>query len=224
MADKQVKINETKHLILARNSNLAQQTMKDYIESMIVYFDKNGIAPKSMEDNPVAQITKVKDQLIGFIRTQEKTKLNPIIENLETNIDLLNDYLKEGVRVDDLTTESKTILAKIESVQKVISASLLEFNENVKVAKQTVAKKEAEKEAKVVSRQSYLNKKFDDTISKHALEIKEHRQDRKDIYALWKEFLDETNEHKTSIAKQVIFTGLVDRMEKFNKLILDKCL
>jgi len=155
MSDKQIKVSENIHSLLSTNALLNKQTMKDYLESMALYFDRNGISPKVMEQSPILQITKVKDQLIAFIRHQEKTKLNPIMIDLEANIKLLSQYLgndpitKEEVvnlteKVENQNSDIQNIKAWTEPLKNggEINVYLKKLSNNQRVFNETFKKKE----------------------------------------------------------------------------------
>lgn len=73
------------------------------VEAMITYFDKSKVNPCDPLDF-VGEFVKLKNQLIGFIKTQEKEKLNPMLEAIgntlesleNTGTDKLIKYFKDG--------------------------------------------------------------------------------------------------------------------------------
>lgn len=54
-------------------------TKTQLIETFINYFEKTKIDPRDPTD-VTSEVKKLKNQLIAFIRTQEKEKLNPLIQ------------------------------------------------------------------------------------------------------------------------------------------------
>lgn len=57
-------------------------TKKDFLSLSLSYFEKHGINP-AVHETPTAEMEKLRkrfDQVIAFIRTQEKEKINPMFE------------------------------------------------------------------------------------------------------------------------------------------------
>ena len=59
---------------------------KEYLESMVEYFEKNNISPKSYTSNDALRST-----FVSFIREQEKKFLVP----MKNDVSLLNDNYQE---------------------------------------------------------------------------------------------------------------------------------
>ena len=62
--------------------------------AMCEYFIKTGIDPYDPSD-VTSEVKKLKNQLISFIRTQEKDKLNPLIKKQDLLIDRFMNHLEE---------------------------------------------------------------------------------------------------------------------------------
>jgi hypothetical protein len=69
-------------------------TKKDFISLSLSYFERYGINPAKHE-SPAEEIEKLRkrlDQVIAFIRTQEKDKINPMFEAITaTEVRIKND-------------------------------------------------------------------------------------------------------------------------------------
>jgi len=61
-------------------------TKKNLISLMLDYFEKYGINPTTHESpaQEMHKLIKINDQVIGFIRTQEKEILRPMVESITT--------------------------------------------------------------------------------------------------------------------------------------------
>ncbi|WP_271784189.1 BfmA/BtgA family mobilization protein [Aquimarina algiphila] len=62
--------------------------------AMCEYFINTGIDPNDPSD-VTSEVKKLKNQLISFIRTQEKDKLNPLIKKQDLLIDRFMNYMEE---------------------------------------------------------------------------------------------------------------------------------
>ena len=61
---------------------------------MCEYFTKTGIDPNDPSD-VTSEVKKLKNQLISFIRTQEKDKLNPLIKKQDLLIERFMTHIDE---------------------------------------------------------------------------------------------------------------------------------
>lgn len=82
----------------------------DLIEAMCTYFLLTGINPNEPQD-VTTQVRKLKDQLISFIRTQEKDKLNPLIKKQ----DLLIQEFKNALVIKNDTEVTQEFMVKLAS-------------------------------------------------------------------------------------------------------------
>src|ERR1044071_56364 len=60
-----------------------KETYSAYISLMLAYFKTTGIHPRSLLKNPLEDISKGFDRVISVLKSQEKTKLNPILETIK---------------------------------------------------------------------------------------------------------------------------------------------
>ncbi|WOK07186.1 BfmA/BtgA family mobilization protein [Imperialibacter roseus] len=80
---KTIAISELGHAKLVKISKRCSLPLGRSAEFCIFYVDKLKIDPTNQsEGNPTDAIEALRNDLVGFIRTQEKTKLNPMLENL----------------------------------------------------------------------------------------------------------------------------------------------
>ena len=64
---------------------------KQIVQQAILYIYKNKINPENIkESDPSAELKALRKDLVGFIKTQEKEKLEPILQKLDYLIDKLN--------------------------------------------------------------------------------------------------------------------------------------
>lgn len=66
----------------------------ELVESMSLYFLKTNIDPGE-PTNLSKEVLKLKNQMISFIRTQEKDKLNPLIQKQDILINKFMTYMEE---------------------------------------------------------------------------------------------------------------------------------
>lgn len=86
--------------LLAQKHNLKQV---DFINHAIAYFKKTGINPADEIYSPREEINKLThrvDQVIGFIKTQEEKKLNPLLDELILISRKLNAQMENQITVE----------------------------------------------------------------------------------------------------------------------------
>lgn len=94
---------------LAKKHNLTQV---DYINKSILYFKKTGINPAEEITSPREEINKLNNKVesvIKFIRTQEKQKLNPLLDELITISRKLNDQIEDQLKSSEFNKQIKSI-------------------------------------------------------------------------------------------------------------------
>lgn len=85
--------------VFCRDKNI---TKKDFISLSLSYFERFGINPAKHE-SPSAEIEKLRkrlDQVIAFIRTQEKDKINPMFEAITTSEARIKNDLDTIVKIE----------------------------------------------------------------------------------------------------------------------------
>lgn len=81
--EKLVRIKGEAHAELEILADKHQRSMKQFTEQMIAYFKKFKIDPADLKDENVSvALRSLRNDLIGFIKTQEKDKLIPTLEEL----------------------------------------------------------------------------------------------------------------------------------------------
>jgi hypothetical protein len=79
------------------------KTEKEYTEAMLDFFRKSGLDPTNDIKTVPGEISKLRNVVVGFIREQEKKKLNPIIEQVQELTEGMLKYIQEqAVTKEDL--------------------------------------------------------------------------------------------------------------------------
>lgn len=102
---------------LAKTHNLKQV---EFINHAIAYFKKTGINPSDQIFSPREEINKLStrmDQVIGFIKTQEEKKLNPLLDELILISRRLNDQIEDQITIEHLG-KLYTLMMKIMEEEK----------------------------------------------------------------------------------------------------------
>lgn len=92
----------------------------EFLNNAIWYFKKTGINPKSTIFSPkeeIAKLDKRLDQVIKFLRHQERDKLSPLLDEIIIAERRLKESLALGVDKEDFVSLQNTIL-EIEEVVK----------------------------------------------------------------------------------------------------------
>ena len=92
----------------------------EFLNNAIWYFKKTGINPQSPLFSPkeeIAKLDKRLDQVIKFLRHQEKDKLSPLLDEIIISERRLKESLALGVDKDDFDSLQKKIV-EIEAVTK----------------------------------------------------------------------------------------------------------
>ncbi|WP_339790929.1 BfmA/BtgA family mobilization protein [uncultured Imperialibacter sp.] len=80
---KTVAISEVSHAKLVKLSQRYEVPLGRFLELCIIYVEKLKIDPSNPTDgNPTEAIKALRNDLVAFIRTQEKTKLDPMLDKL----------------------------------------------------------------------------------------------------------------------------------------------
>jgi hypothetical protein len=93
---RQIKIS-IKHKELLQNLMATSETKfeKEFVEKMIDYFHETGLDPKDKIKSVPGELSKLRNTLVSFIKEQEKTKLNPILNKLDDITDFTVKFSKE---------------------------------------------------------------------------------------------------------------------------------
>jgi hypothetical protein len=89
--------------------NRYDMTKTEFIETLLIYFEKTDLDPRD-PTNATKEITKLKSQLISFIRTQEKDKLNPLIKKQDLLITEFTNLINQDLVTREFMIELATKL------------------------------------------------------------------------------------------------------------------
>jgi hypothetical protein len=79
------------------------KTEKEYTEKMFDFFKNSGLDPTNEVKTVSGEISKLRNVVVGFIREQEKKKLNPLIQQVQELAEGMLSYMKdEAVTKEDL--------------------------------------------------------------------------------------------------------------------------
>lgn len=138
---------------------------KDFIDQALAYFEKYGINP-SQDETPVKEMDRIRkrqDQIVAFLKTQEKNILEPSLmgmvkaeERMKFEMEKLNNL------IETLTSheQSKDIATQLVKYTKSIGEEIIRNN---KIATDSLEK--------MVLNQIEKQNKFEDKTEKALLEI-----------------------------------------------------
>jgi hypothetical protein len=131
---------------LERLAQQTGQTKKDFLSLSLDYFEKHGINPVTHE-TPIQEMERLRkrlDQVIAFIRTQEKDKVNPMFEAITaTEVRIKNDL--------DTIAKQQDVRELIDSLNRVLGSIQTKAAEDRKTAKDETGK-QYQKTAKALER------------------------------------------------------------------------
>ena len=105
-------------------------TKTELVEAFLNYFDKTKIDPREISDVST-EVKKLKNQLISFIRKQEKDKLDPLVKKQDILIKESVQFYKNSniqdknikkliIQNDKLIVDNQILLSK--QISKIINA------------------------------------------------------------------------------------------------------
>jgi hypothetical protein len=86
-------------------------TKKDFISLSLSYFERYNIDPVK-DESPITEMEKIRkrlDQVIAFIRTQEKNKINPMFEAITTTETRIKKDLDSVAKIENLKAFSERL-------------------------------------------------------------------------------------------------------------------
>lgn len=94
---KTVRIKEKAHTDLSRLAKEHGMTIGEFTEEMVSYFRRTKSDPRQVEDTvtSIKEVKKEVNRLIGFIKTNEKEHLKPILDSLEITRRNLNTNVQK---------------------------------------------------------------------------------------------------------------------------------
>lgn len=109
MKYKTIRIYENDFEKLNSFCNRYKVSKTELIEAFILFFEKTDLDPRE-PTNATKEIAKIKSQLISFIRTQEKEKLNPLIKKQDLLIEEFTKLVKDEFVTKNFMIELATKL------------------------------------------------------------------------------------------------------------------
>lgn len=99
-----VKISKSHHELLQKLCKRDDiHFLKDYIAKMVEYFDETGLEPTQKVKSATGEISKLRNMMVGFIREQEKTKIDPMVNQFnELTEFLINHFKTQALTKEDL--------------------------------------------------------------------------------------------------------------------------
>ena len=104
-------------------------TKTELVEAFLNYFNKTKIDPREISDVS-SEVKKLKNQLISFIRKQEKDKLDPLVKKQDILIkESVQFYKNSNIKNEN----TKTII--ISNYKKIIDNQVILNNKLIKLTK-----------------------------------------------------------------------------------------
>lgn len=107
---KSIRIYEHSFFGLSELCNKYNTSKTELVEAMETYFSKTGISPFEPTDT-TTEVKHLKNQLIGFIKTQEKEKLNPMVKKVDVIVEAVSEHIKS----DNSKEHLKELINKLAS-------------------------------------------------------------------------------------------------------------
>lgn len=114
--DKQVKISSSYHQTLVTLAAKKDRSLKDYLEQCILFFKTTELDPKEIDAEGIrSEIKKLDRRVVSFFKTQEKEKIEPILDELS----IISKSITESLSISP-TKKDYSMLAGFtkESIQK----------------------------------------------------------------------------------------------------------
>ena len=96
---KTIAVKEKIHKEVKTLSKTLELELGEFVEHSMLYFKKTGINPsKSVSESPlkaIEELNKRVGQVVGYIKTQEQEKLNPLLEQLIILTRILDEAIKK---------------------------------------------------------------------------------------------------------------------------------
>jgi len=186
---KQIKISPEAHEQLEKLSARHQEDMKSLVSQMINFFFKSGQHP-GVESDLAGEVLKLKNQLISFIRTQEKEKLNPLVDELS----LLSKFVSQSLSNMAKTEEVKTVQKQVKDCQEAVIAT----GKNQMIFNKT---------------QQSTNEKLDSLLA----QLESVQSAKAKACKLFAEFKEESLKNMSNLGGFKTFSGMEERLKSFEK-------
>ncbi len=87
-------VNPTTKKTIVRLAKKFEYSQVEFLKAMAIYFDKTGVNPRDLKIlSPAEELKKLRDTLIGFIRTQEQEYIKPTFGKMDVLMARFVDYL-----------------------------------------------------------------------------------------------------------------------------------
>jgi hypothetical protein len=94
---------------------------KNIVQNAIRYVHINKIDPSNIKSvDPSSEIKKLRNDLIAYIKTQEKTKLNPMLEKMTILLDQLYSNNENSITIKNLNDLKKELLSNTHQLPAII--------------------------------------------------------------------------------------------------------
>lgn len=121
MKQKSVQINEDCHKHLKKLSERLGLPIGKAMEQSILYISKKHIDPTNLkEGNPIGEIRKYHDHTISYITTFERTKLQPLLDNLVIIYGSLQKAIDKLTKTDVPSKPNGAPSSDIEEIKMVL--------------------------------------------------------------------------------------------------------
>ena len=142
---KPLQIHSETHKNLRKLSGEHGRSMKEFIAQMVNYFKRTGIDPLDIKtENSTSAIKALDKRLIGFIKTQEKEKLIPLLDELSILSKTIHQKLTHPVSQESFNESIKGLSSnqkKIFEEIKKFDAIKIEIEELKKIIEGKQSKK-----------------------------------------------------------------------------------
>jgi flagellar motility protein MotE (MotC chaperone) len=204
MGIKTIRVQEEAHKELTDLAKSHGMNIGEFTEEMVNYFKRTKSDPRQREDTvtTLKQVKKELNRLIGFIKTNEKEHLKPILDSLEVTRRNLNNNVHKLDDIAVLKTTLQSINKQIEPIYKDWKSVHTNVKTNIK-------------------NQLILNDKFDnntDRIINKSDKINARFNVLRDILVWIREF-EENIQKSTSISSDGGIWGY--KKEEMNKKLSD---
>lgn len=110
-------------IIIDSLANKFEMSKVDFVENMVIYFDKTGLNPLDVKVLTVSsELNQLRDTVISFIRKQEKDYISPTIGKMDILMARFMEYIENEAPIRgkyESTTKNKKFLLNKEDDQEI---------------------------------------------------------------------------------------------------------
>lgn len=139
-----VTIDQKHTQILSKLCARNRTNKKEFLCSAIVYLEKYGINPLE-HDSPAMEMNKLikrVDQVIRFIKVQEKEMLRPALEAICSSEERIKVYLNSIATKEDVSERLRLVLSAIHENQVIVKQSKMTLEQSFKILARLIDPKE----------------------------------------------------------------------------------